>query len=174
MQLAKMMGVARPVITEAIRSGKIRAVVVEGRNMVDADEAIPALRAHTDPDMNRNGLGAGVSGDDELEGEESNEPGAPRKGSVASMREIQARYKTKLLKLEYEREVGLVVPIEVIDKRWQKIAGIVRTKILGVPSKARQRIPDLTQRMYTELEKLIYEALESLDETEIETDATDQ
>jgi len=49
-----------------------------------------------------------------------------------------------------------------VQAKWVEVITISRTKVLGVVSKAKQRIPDLTQDQIAILEDIIREALEEL------------
>ncbi len=51
-----------------------------------------------------------------------------------------------------------------MQAKWAEVITISRTKVLGIPSKAKQRIPDLTQDQVVVLEDIVREALEELAE----------
>ena len=49
-----------------------------------------------------------------------------------------------------------------VEAKWVEVITISRTKVLGIASKAKQRIPDLTQDQIAILEDIVREALEEL------------
>ncbi len=70
--------------------------------------------------------------------------------------------KAELLELErQEKEKSLVSVVEV-NNTWQKIITNTRNKLLGVPSKAQQRLPDLDNSAVSCIDEIIREALEEL------------
>ena len=55
-----------------------------------------------------------------------------------------------------------LVLAEDVNLKWQKIVNTVRNKLLGVPSKAQQQLPDLDDSAINTLDSIIREALEEL------------
>lgn len=79
--------------------------------------------------------------------------------------ESQARKayeQANLLELERKQKEGLLLPSEQVEKVWANSVTIARTKLLGVPTRLRQRIPHLTLEEIAIAEELIREALEEL------------
>ncbi len=70
--------------------------------------------------------------------------------------------KAELLELDRKQKEGLLVPAADVHSKWLEIITLSRTKILGIPSKAKQRIPDLDATAMSALEDLIRETLEDL------------
>ena len=70
--------------------------------------------------------------------------------------------KAELLELERKQKEELLVPAEDVKTTWVNIISVARTKVLGIPSKAKQRIPDLDTSAMTCLEDIVREALEEL------------
>jgi phage terminase Nu1 subunit (DNA packaging protein) len=69
----------------------------------------------------------------------------------------------KLKELKYREAAGELVAAAGIEKKLADVFSAVRSKLLGVPSKAKQAMPDeLTASMVTKIEDLIREALEEL------------
>jgi phage terminase Nu1 subunit (DNA packaging protein) len=54
------------------------------------------------------------------------------------------------------------VPAADIEAKWVEIVTLARTKILGIPTKAKQRIPDLDTDAIGLLEDIVRETLEDL------------
>ena len=56
----------------------------------------------------------------------------------------------------------IAVDAEQVAAKWGELVAITRTKIMGVPSKAKQRMPDLSADDAALLEEIVREALEDL------------
>ena len=70
--------------------------------------------------------------------------------------------KAELLELERQEKEKSLVPVEEVNNAWQKIITNTRNKLLGVPSKAHQRLPDLDNSAVSCIDDIIREALEEL------------
>ena len=57
------------------------------------------------------------------------------------------------------------MPAADIESKWVEIVTQARTKMLGIPTKAKQRIPDLDADAMTVLEDIVRETLEDLSAT---------
>jgi phage terminase Nu1 subunit (DNA packaging protein) len=88
---------------------------------------------------------------------------------------IQPLYKSKALKeaflakavkLKYQRDRALLVPVDEVKEKWDKVVSLTRSKVLGIPSKFRQRASDVTNEMYVELENIVRDALEEISNAE--------
>jgi len=87
--------------------------------------------------------------------------------SIPEYEESRARtehLKAELLELERKQKEDDLVPMTEVQRSWENIVATARTKLLGVPSKAKQRIPDLDNNAMNHLEDIIREALEELAE----------
>jgi phage terminase Nu1 subunit (DNA packaging protein) len=76
----------------------------------------------------------------------------------------KAYEQANLLELERKQKEGLLLPAEQVQKVWANSVAIVKTKLLAVPSRLRQRIPHLTLEEIAIAEELIRESLEELSE----------
>ena len=66
--------------------------------------------------------------------------------SIPEYEESRARtehLKAELLELERKAKEKDLVPMSEVQTTWENIVATARTKLLGVPTKAKQRIPDL-------------------------------
>lgn len=84
---------------------------------------------------------------------------------VPELAESRARVeflKAELLEMDRREKEGALVRADEVQRKWTEVAGIVRTKVLAVPSKAKQRIPDLPQGAVGILEDIVREALEEI------------
>jgi phage terminase Nu1 subunit (DNA packaging protein) len=90
--------------------------------------------------------------------------------SIPEYEESKARtehLKAELLELERKQKEQDLVPMSEVSMKWENIITTARTKLLGVPSKAKQRIPDLDNNAMNHLEDIIREALEELSEPQV-------
>lgn len=88
--------------------------------------------------------------------------------SIPDYEESRARtehLKAELLELERKQKQALLVPAADIESKWVEIVTQARTKMLGIPTKAKQRIPDLDADAMTVLEDIVRETLEDLSAT---------
>ena len=70
--------------------------------------------------------------------------------------------KANLLELDRKQKEGLLLPRQEVETAQAAAIGISKTLLLGVPSKAKQRIPHLTLEEVEILTGLVREALEQL------------
>ena len=88
--------------------------------------------------------------------------------SIPEYEESRARtehLKAELLELERKQKESLLVPAAEIEAKWVEIVTQARTKMLGIPTKAKQRIPDLDSDAMSVLEDIVRETLEDLAES---------
>jgi phage terminase Nu1 subunit (DNA packaging protein) len=147
---ARSQGVSLPAVQRAIKAGRLTVASVgedaRGRPVIlDAETAAAEWAAHTRVRVDSR---KGNGGD------------APSRLAEATLRERNAR--GDLFELEYARKKRLVVPAKEVDLRWSGLVVAARTKLLGLPSRAKGRLPHLTVADLGVLEALIREALEEL------------
>jgi phage terminase Nu1 subunit (DNA packaging protein) len=85
--------------------------------------------------------------------------------SIPDYDESRARtehLKAELLELERQQKEGLLVKAEEVEHEWVEVITRARTKLLGIPTKAKQRIPDLDTDAIGVLDDIVREALEDL------------
>lgn len=190
-EYARHRGVSGAAVTYAIRDGRISTTTDHrGKRVIDSEAADQQWNANTAHDKRRNTaeapagiappeppmiqtLAAAPQGDQI--GFDRQALGLPEKPDVtgdgadntyARARANKEHFLAKQAELDYLESAGKLVDVATIQKTWTAVATTVRTKVLGIPSKARQRIPDLTNEQYLVLEKLAREALEDLSEGE--------
>jgi hypothetical protein len=159
----------------AIREGKLQKSITRDGNriLIDADLADKEWNTRFDP----------TSPDDAPNSRGSSSPAGKKKKksewdpedphdtsmlvpiNVSRMR--IAAHEAELARIKVEKEMGKLIPVEDIEKQWIKLATTTKTKVLGIPSKARQRIPELTDSQYAVLEQITREALEEISESNI-------
>lgn len=74
----------------------------------------------------------------------------------------KAYEQANLLELDRKQKEALLLPADQVEKVWANSVTIARTKLLGVPTRLRQRIPHLAIEEIAIAEELIREALEEL------------
>tara|TARA_R100001591_G_scaffold42697_1_gene53901 strand:- start:43 stop:549 length:507 start_codon:yes stop_codon:yes gene_type:complete len=70
--------------------------------------------------------------------------------------------KAELLELERKMKEKELVPMNEVENKWCDIITNARNKLLGIPAKAKQRIPDLDTNAVSCLDDIVREALEEL------------
>ncbi len=70
--------------------------------------------------------------------------------------------RAELMELERAEKEGELVRADEVAKAWGDLVAITRTKIMAVPSKAKQRIPEIPADAFVALEQIVREALEDL------------
>jgi len=92
-------------------------------------------------------------------------PRAPEPEELPAYNDSRARSeyeKANLLELQRKTQEGLLLRREDVDLAWGQAVNITRTRLLGVPSTAKQRIPHLEIEEVELLTTLIREALDEL------------
>lgn len=92
-------------------------------------------------------------------------PRAPEPEELPAYNDSRARSeyeKAKLLELQRKTQEGLLLRREDVELAWGGAVNITRTRLLGVPSTAKQRIPHLEIEEVELLTTLIREALDEL------------
>lgn len=98
---------------------------------------------------------------EELDG--ARPPGAAVQGpTLAQSKAVREAYLARLAKLEYEREIGKVIPADEAKTRWFKHVTAAKTRILGIPAACKQRVADLPLAAVAAIEAVCREALEDL------------
>lgn len=70
--------------------------------------------------------------------------------------------KAELLEIDRQQKQGKLVPVEEVEAKWLEIVSLARGKMLGIPTKAKQRIPDLDEAAMKALQDIVRETLEDL------------
>jgi phage terminase Nu1 subunit (DNA packaging protein) len=154
-QYAKLRGVSAESVSKAVKSGRISTTPDKsGKQRIDPVVADREWARRSDPSKMR-ATAPVVMPPEDLPDEEQSLDYFKEKAK-------SEHYKAKLSKLEFEEKSGKLVEAEKVQNQWVSVASIVRTKVLGIPSKARQRIPEITPDQYAMLEVIVRETLEDL------------
>jgi hypothetical protein len=160
----------------AIREGKIsKAIVRDGtRILIDPEIADKEWQTRLDPtDMETPNPRVKSSPVTKRNKNKEWNPEDPYDTSmlvpVLVSRMRREAHEAELMRIKVEKEIGKLIPAEDIEKQWVGLATITKTKVLGIPSKARQRIPELTDGQYSVLEMIVREALEEISDADVST-----
>jgi excisionase family DNA binding protein len=170
-EAADALGVSRQAVYKAIKQGRLPVVrSSDGRELLRSETLREDWYAKT---MAKVGVGPKPPAGESAFPPERPKP-SPRSLASPEPEDIVPEYnesrarteylKAELLELERKEKEGLLVRAAEVQAKWVEVLTISRTKVLGVPSKAKQRIPDLTQDQIAILEDIIREALEELAE----------
>ena len=161
-EASRVLGVSRQSIYNAIKERRLSVVVdADGTEKIDSNTMREEWAKNTQTRINVGPVR-----------QQEKQPRAPRLGktqeSIPDYVESRARtehLKAELLELERQQKEGLLVKAEEVELKWVEIVTLARTKIMGIPTKAKQRIPDLDTDAVTMLEDIVRETLEDLAES---------
>jgi phage terminase Nu1 subunit (DNA packaging protein) len=155
---AARLGVSASSVSRAIMTGRIPAGCVQrdkaGRpRVVRVQQALAAWRENRNEAMTRKPAGRLPT---------TPLPARRKTPSQSESRAIEADYRARMAQLDYEERVRQLVDAEWIEARLAQVFAVVRNRLLGVPSKAKNAIPRLTVADVELLEEMIRDALEAL------------
>ncbi len=163
---AKHRGVSRQAVFQAVRDGRIPVSRgADGAVMIDPSVADHAWEVNTAHEKRRNTADLRPGESASTSGMEVPEPDVDGEGSDLTYANARAKnewYKAEKARLEFEEKLGSLVAAEDVKEEWTQVATNVRTKVLGIPSKCRQRIADLSAEQYLAIEEIVRESLEDL------------
>ena len=150
--LAKLKGVSRSAVSQRRRTGILKESIVKvnGKEMLNKDLALELWDKNSvsfTPEIKESTKNIGNN--EELPS--FNESRAKREAMMARLAEIEVEEKEKVL-----------VPSEDVKRSWVQLVTIAKTKVLGIPTKAKQRIPDLDKGAMALLDEIVRETLEDL------------
>jgi phage terminase Nu1 subunit (DNA packaging protein) len=145
---ARWRGVSLAAVQLAITEGRLTSVGRDGRGpfIKDRDEAARQWGEHTRPRVAVKAPGKSV----------------PSALAKATQREREAR--AQLAELDYARKSRDLVPAREVETRWTTLVVGARTRLLGLPTRAKQRLPHLSGSDLGVLGELVREVLEELAE----------
>ena len=158
-EAATVLGVSPAAITHAIKKGRIVPVQRDGKEWIDGEtlrEQWGNARSRM-RNVNSRVPKPGCVGD----------VGKVSKAQedLPDYNESRARtewLKAELMELERAEKEGELVRADEVSKTWGDLVAITRTKMMAVPSKAKQRIPEIPADAFVALEEIVREALEDL------------
>ena len=156
-EAAEKMGVTIQAVYMAIKQGRLTAMEDNQGNIVINDDTMVA-------EWNKKSAFRQMKSNPQ--------PSAPKRkrSSVTSdlipeYEESRARtehLKAELLELERKQKEDSLVPMKEVQQKWTEVITTARTKLLGISSKAKQRLPDLDNSAVSCIDDIIREALEEL------------
>ena len=160
-EAAEKMGITIQAVYMAIKQGRLTAMEDSQGNIVINSDTMVA-------EMKKNGQYRRMKNNAVLP-TTSTPPKKKRysstKDSIPEYEESKARtehLKAELLELERQQKEQSLVPVEEVNLKWQSIITNTRNKMLGVASKAQQRLPDLDVSAVNCIDDIVREALEEL------------
>jgi len=159
--LAKMKGVSRSAVSQKKRAGILNGAIVNvnGKDVLNKDEALRLWETNMVPHLSNL---TKVEGDNR---KTTNTEEIPDFNTSRSKREAMM---ARLAEIDVEEREKVLVSAAEVKSSWAQIISLARTKVLGIPSKAKQRIPDLDTSAMTCLEDIVRESLEDLASSELE------
>ena len=161
-QAAEELGVTLQSIYMSVKRGKLTAMEdAHGNILINSDTMRDELR--------RKSAGQRMNRIDATNKKSKKTRNSITHESIPEYEESRARtehLKAELLELERKAKEKDLVPMSDVKTTWENIVATARTKLLGVPTKAKQRIPDLDTNAMSQLDDIIREALEELAEPE--------
>lgn len=155
-------------VQRAVQRDRITVVTVDGlKRIPDPEAADREWAANTDHSRAPGYVKdlAGPQGDDEDDDLDSEGPA----GSLATAAARQKHWQAELAELNYKQRAGELVNAADMAAEMADAFSTVRTKLLGLPSKAKQLLPHLTLADLATLDGIVRESLEELatDEAEV-------
>jgi phage terminase Nu1 subunit (DNA packaging protein) len=149
-------------ISRHVKNGKIpHTVDGNGHKLISPEDADEAWKKNVSLSHVRNlkqekfkREGTEFESNEETESED-----VPDGMTFAQASAVEKNYKAKLAKIEYEKEIGKLVPALEVESEWCKIISSLKTKILAVPSSIRQQDPTVTLSQINMIESAVRNAL---------------
>jgi phage terminase Nu1 subunit (DNA packaging protein) len=152
-QAAEEMGVTIQAVYMAIKQGRLTAIKDnQGKIVINSDTMKDEWAKRSEPKLIK-------KIEHKTYKSSQSETEYPEYGESKARTE---HLKAELLELERQEKEKSLVPVDEVNNTWQKIITNTRNKLLGVPSKAQQRLPDLDNSAVSCIDDIIREALEEL------------
>ena len=186
-EFARLAGVSRSAVKQAINNALITAVVEQGgKILIDKNKGLQQYQANsrrqrkpsaaapppvtitdkTGLDLLSWGQAPAEAGNTPTKPEpQQSKPAKPVRESMPEYGKSRARSeyeRANLLELDRKTKEGHLLRREDVEQAWGGAVNITRTRLLGVASTARQRIPHLETEEVELITTLIREALEEL------------
>ena len=173
-EAARILGISPPSIHQAVAKGRLKIVLDEkGRKRIDTATLADDYRKNTQTrNTTAHKRAAQYKPEEPVQSaakpleQPKVEPRISRtKEYIPDYDESRARteyLKAELLELDRQTKAGKLVPVAEVEAKWVEVITLARGKMLGLPSKAKQRIPDLDAAAMACLEDIVRETLEDL------------
>ena len=160
--LAKLKNVSRSAVSQKKRADILDGAIVnvKGKDVLNKDEALKLWETNMVPHFSKLTKG---------EGDNRNTTNTEEIPDFNTSRSKREAMMARLAEIDVEEREKILVSAAEVKSSWAQIISLARTKVLGIPSKAKQRIPDLDTSAMTCLEDIVRESLEDLASSELET-----
>ena len=173
-EAARILSISKQAISQAVQKGRIKIVLDEkNRRRIDTSTLAEDYRKST---QTRNTTAHRQASAMQVKQPEQKNPrpiGRPKieprisrtQEYIPDYDESRARteyLKAELLELDRQTKAGKLVPVDEVEAKWLEVITLARGKMLGIPTKAKQRIPDLDAAAMACLEDIVRETLEDL------------
>lgn len=170
--------VSAPAVLRAIKAGRLKASLVvdaKGKHKI-ADVALADAEWAANTDLTkaptavkaRGGDRDGVTpvtpetADEAADEANEGEPVLTPAMSLADAARVEKYWSARKKQLEVQTRAGELVPAKAVAAKIVGVFTLCRTKLLGIPSKAKTALPQLSNQDIAVLDRLIREALEDL------------
>lgn len=174
-EFGRQIGMSVEGVRKAIKQGRIPAAAIgettlkTGRKrpcIADTEKAAKALNRNTDHSMKRVPNSeisaakkrAAATGTEQRPADDE----SSRLPSITSSKQLKEVYLARLAKLEFDEKNGRLVNAEHLKIEMTNMITAAKSKLLGVPSKAKGQLTHLTVSDIEYFEELISEALEDI------------
>ena len=154
-QFSRDIKVTKSAVSKALKNGRLDDAVVnrQGKIFLKNDGARKIWESTSDP---LRSSGSILRPKKVISTE--NEPIPDFNASRAKREAMMAR----LAEIDVEEREKVLVPSADVESQWVQLVTIAKTKVLGIPTKAKQRIPDLDKNAMSLLDEIVLETLEDL------------
>jgi phage terminase Nu1 subunit (DNA packaging protein) len=176
-EYGRLRGVTHHAVRKAIDTGKLKTSLVASERgkrktyLIDSDAA-DAEWPKGDQELMKNApLDSSLDADDKDMQIDPLDPEKKKQAeSYQSSRALRESYQARLAQLEFEKESEQLIEVEDVQRAWIQAAGQVRTKLLALPAKMKQRFPSFSDEQRIALDEIIRETLEELADQKGEID----
>jgi len=166
--LAGKFGVSRDTITRWINAGHIPYHIVNGKRVLYEKEAIKAAKAYADSRSLADQARRGIASDRE----NNSVPSEIHlvKTSFEKSKAVKENFNAKMARLLYEKKLGELIKVEVVEAKVLELALIVRGGMLNIPGKVSAELASMTseKEIHNFLDKTIRTALSDISDKKLE------
>jgi hypothetical protein len=154
-QFSRDIKVTKSAVSKALKNGRLDDAVVnrQGKIFLKKDEAMKIWESTSDPLRS-----SGSIPKPKKVISTENEPIPDFNLSRAKREAMMAR----LAEIDVEEREKVLVPSADVESQWLQLVTIAKTKVLGIPTKAKQLIPELDKNAMGILDEIVRETLEDL------------
>ena len=157
--LAKLKGVSRSAVSQKKKAGILNGAIdhVNGKVVLNKKEALRLWDTNMVPHESQLTKVSGIPRTPEVGKVDQEE--IPDFNTSRSKREAMM---ARLAEIDVEEREKVLVPSADVESQWLQLVTIAKTKVLGIPTKAKQLIPELDKNAMGILDEIVRETLEDL------------